>query len=1168
MSDLIMLGAINKLTKKYIHPNQANKKDEYICVECGKDVIIRKGNIRVHHFAHCKEDEENRCNFYNKPTESQIHKTAKLLLKNILYNKIKLIIHRKCNKCNKNDEYEIPEITDNSLIEIEHRFEYNGLKIADVAYIEDNKILCIFEICYKHRTESENRPEPWFEFDAVNLIETFNICDLKSINLYCIRYEKCDECYCKENIIEEQMNDGIIYFNQRGAGCGKTYESIQLIQNDERFIEKDIYIYLTKMSSAKDVIKNEFEEQEASGSLNLLEIIENNPNGNQYKITCLNKNTNKEITVIIGTIDSFNYAVADKEKIIKTNDYFKGLVKTIRNGFTSIKNNKINYAGKSRSLNKNCLIVVDEAQDLGPEYIEAFNTIINQTSIDVYVIGDKLQSIWGEHNIHTYIDVNNLKNTIVERSYGINKVMRFHNEKFKQFVNGICSFEKYGLPPITEICDGCCKYSHENNIIPYNLFEVPKIYSNDYDYEKIDKVVEYIISKIDEEVNKYNYLPNNFMFIFPILSKNVFAQLLETRIQKYWIEKFNNINYQEKVLKNSDYWKDKTNDDNFYKYVYLHKSDLGSSINLKESENSTRILSIHSSKGNGCEVVFLLGVTEDLLTKFSKQKCNLVYDSLLHVALTRQKKTFYMGIEKNNDDIYNRFKNFGINENLNIIPSLETIKIFNKFTKLEDYVNNNDEIFTNINIKIIEPNNYINLLPKSEKKNKTIIDLGHHMIRRYVMHYNFMCNIILNERIENKSDQFITILKKISQKTIRNYKYFDYNNKLRIIDNNNKFPYTNKGLNTEIPLLLFNTSENTQYYKYTFALNNIMVNIQNKIRDYIKINKLPPLCPIESVILFFMIKIINRGSYSEISIMDIYSIMYYYDSCIELIDEEHTTNNKCICHNCFNGKNFDNKSKYKKIKSSIKNHYEYLENIRELYNNYKKYNLETLNIKNMTYNIDHLIYLGKNNKNFTFSKEYTIIAHSDEKVIYFIIKPQFNELNFNNIMCESILNNYMILNCDPDSDNYKRYNNKEIYTCILTLDSVEPIFYKLNIDKNNILMKEIVKKYLLYTYTNNNELIYNFYQYCYKNKPKNKSSINYTIENLNKYSNLPKYIYDFFNLINAEIEACDDDISKIKKVMNKVNDKELFNNKLNICLEKGIDEFLEMNVDDDTIIDY
>ena len=177
MTELIRLGAINKQTKQYTHPSKANKQDEFICIDCGNEVIIRQGKIRVHHFAHCKED--SKCNFYSSPNESQIHKNAKLLLKYILENKIPLKIYNKCNKCNKIDEYDIPEISESSSIVIEYRFDYNGLKIADIAYIEDNEILCIFEIYNTHKTQTENRPEPWFELDAKNLIEIFNNYDFR-----------------------------------------------------------------------------------------------------------------------------------------------------------------------------------------------------------------------------------------------------------------------------------------------------------------------------------------------------------------------------------------------------------------------------------------------------------------------------------------------------------------------------------------------------------------------------------------------------------------------------------------------------------------------------------------------------------------------------------------------------------------------------------------------------------------------------------------------------------------------------------------------------------------------------------------------------------------------------------------------------------------------------
>ena len=75
----IPLGAINKKTGEYVYPRIANKIDEYSCPECHKDLIICQGNIRVHHFRH-KVDSTEQCHHYNAPTESQIHKDAKLLL--------------------------------------------------------------------------------------------------------------------------------------------------------------------------------------------------------------------------------------------------------------------------------------------------------------------------------------------------------------------------------------------------------------------------------------------------------------------------------------------------------------------------------------------------------------------------------------------------------------------------------------------------------------------------------------------------------------------------------------------------------------------------------------------------------------------------------------------------------------------------------------------------------------------------------------------------------------------------------------------------------------------------------------------------------------------------------------------------------------------------------
>lgn len=191
------LGAINKLNYQYVYPKIANKKDEYVCPECNKDLILCQGKIRVQYFRH--KVSINQCHYYNSPTETQIHKDAKLLLKYFLERKIPISFIRSCIMCKKNQEFQIPELTETSNIKLEYRFEYNGPKIADVAYINDNELLYIFEICNTHKTLSINRPEPWFEIDAKKLIIISNN-GLSKIKIPCIRCEKCDDC--EEGVIK------------------------------------------------------------------------------------------------------------------------------------------------------------------------------------------------------------------------------------------------------------------------------------------------------------------------------------------------------------------------------------------------------------------------------------------------------------------------------------------------------------------------------------------------------------------------------------------------------------------------------------------------------------------------------------------------------------------------------------------------------------------------------------------------------------------------------------------------------------------------------------------------------------------------------------------------------------------------------------------------------
>jgi hypothetical protein len=242
MSSHFSMGAINKETLKYEYPKIASKENKYKCPSCDKDVIFRKGKIKQSHYAHKKSD--NPCYYYDRPSESQIHKDAKMLMKMLLDNKTNMAFYRKCYNYCEDPDY-IFEITpdtynDSTTAIIEYKFQYNNSnRSADVALVENNNIKYIFEICYKNKTKEENRPEPWVEIDAETFINNINSNETNSeILIECKREHKCGVCEENENYERKQ------YYNMlekmRMKEKEQTNEKLELFnmgKEDERTIK-------------------------------------------------------------------------------------------------------------------------------------------------------------------------------------------------------------------------------------------------------------------------------------------------------------------------------------------------------------------------------------------------------------------------------------------------------------------------------------------------------------------------------------------------------------------------------------------------------------------------------------------------------------------------------------------------------------------------------------------------------------------------------------------------------------------------------------------------------------------------------------------------------------------------------------------------------------------
>lgn len=217
------MGALNKQTNEYESPAIACKSNSYKCPECDSDVIFKKGQIKRPHFSHKKNDA---CNYYDRPNETQIHKDAKNLLYSLLKSKTEFDIKRTCVRCNQlykvDGEWQEHTIShynyeDGTPIPIiEHPFEYRGSnKKADVALVYDIDSHCqthIFEICHTNATKECDRPEPWYEFNALSLIDDINTqMEFRfSISLHCIRRpdhdNKCLSCIQQQKKFEHEQH--------------------------------------------------------------------------------------------------------------------------------------------------------------------------------------------------------------------------------------------------------------------------------------------------------------------------------------------------------------------------------------------------------------------------------------------------------------------------------------------------------------------------------------------------------------------------------------------------------------------------------------------------------------------------------------------------------------------------------------------------------------------------------------------------------------------------------------------------------------------------------------------------------------------------------------------------------------------------------------------------
>lgn len=923
----------------------------------------------------------------------------------------------------------------------------------------------------------------------------------------CNKFIKIKEYKTKEIVIETLLNNPVNIWNlfqddnfchsnlvisQKGAGNGKTFSTLKnMIENPN----KDLFILLTPKHSEKDVILNELSEQIERKEYYLQDNIEHidelmknleekggtKSRAAQYILRYRHKINNREITVIIATVQSFYFNITYINP--NSTDPFSTLVPNFLENYYGPNNipkinsrtGKFRFAKGERYLNKKTQIEFDEAQDLEIEHFDAMIKLMLNYGVDIGVVGDKLQSLKHEENFFTVLDdkKNELYKINITKNPQLNINRRIKVKGLHNIINQKLEkeFEKYNLPAIQVNTDKLDDVSYE----PFETFSSDSLLSNEKDLDKVEKYCNEIIEKLEYEINTHYYLPQDILIISPILSGRTELIELKSKIQNMWIKFFNNQEYRNKIRNDAknewNGWKDENHYDSnkCVEYIVLHKSENGNAINLKESTYKTRIVSTITSKGDGRDVVFVLNTTEYTLKLVGDNKIGLKYSSSLHVSLTRAKKKLYFQVTQNGDHIHRKFNG---HNGLFICPKISKTINITKLSENENYIN--DNLLSDLLKR--------NEIQYEKKQNEELsgYDFTEHC-SRYAS-YKTILHFILNER-NDKGSHIYNTYRDVFEIDIGKPRYpKDY---WRWLNEETKDKENTIENISEIPVLNY---DHKVYKGFSEQIIVKMKNIQKKLKkNYYKNIKNLKFSIEDILIISYMININRYKNKSPLSINEFYSILN------RIKDDDKDTN-------VF----------YNKIIPIINKSNNMIDDIEEKYGELK-------------WNMEKSISYKGETKNYELYKTPSfLIGQNNNYVIDILLKTSYTELNYLEVMKIILLDRFVIYNPKNtnNKDDRKKYFNKELITYILILEENNYIEFNWKWDKNNNEIKELINEAIFKYYKSlNNDFFY--FIYC-------------SIKSWNKGGVLKLYEWNEDNSIKSLKSQCSEFSDPFKYFENKI----------------------------------
>ena len=830
-------------------------------------------------------------------------------------------------------------------------------------------------------------------------------------------------------------NQSTLTIRQDPHGSGKTYGLTRMMIYTDRpeFARYDAYgtfIIVAKSHSAKEVVYAEFMSHIRESGFQYDEQTSNN----KYVLK-FTKPNGAETMCIFGTVDSLMYNLCNNR--MRGTDVFINLVRTIhKHGPTKLQGPKgrFRYAGQQPRLNKRTLLTTDEATLLPEVYADAYATLMVSSHVDVHLAGDVQQSVTYEHNLLTRVvreyreatgksNLHSFQGCSVILNEG-NEVRRF-NQQLVDFRNivmrGFHDEPTHNLQ--IKIPIAAPDVTHTRG--EYSLHSIARTGAwDDPHSEQVVDANEAIMDLVRHDVFASKLLPNDILVVTPFVANNPLMDETQTSMHEFWCRTFYDPEYvallHEKAVDETDDVVEtriaRYNDARVHFqgnsslpwFCVLHRSEEGKPIDTTESKYGTRIVSIHASQGDGRKFVYVVGLSEKRLTRFTAGRIrSLKYESLVNVAVSRMKEVIRVLLEPTYDDVWARFLPLMPDEMRQSVPP--PLKAKTKFALLGACnMELNEALFNLTKDKIVAA------LPcdASDRHDRPVLDYAHHVIRMSIAHTVFWAHLVVSQANDTDfREQVLTIFNKVAKAPIRSFPSTSYFERLRE--------------ESTIPILHYD-SGSAEFEPAHARTLHIMREVQDHVCHWVRgeATDLRKLSPEHAVLLQYAVEVFTLARYGKANIkMD-----HVYDVV-----------------NCYMRKTDDTESK-------LERHYDHLTQLTSMFHQVKDH----AKGEDWKWKIYRSISLG--NKRTGYSTQYfqfsTQVAHlfvTETRAMPIILCPTVDEMNMAVMCAQALL--YTLVCIQPEQAVYKdtdkgiptwKYvKDKTIEVCLVPIKGSRPIFIDL-----------------------------------------------------------------------------------------------------------------------------